>query len=284
MHSLDSPFARPQAAAALDAELGEGIRDCARHSLPALRRIYELIAPRMLAELLQMLGDPAEAQAALVDCFIAIWNSAGSFNPQRSTPRAWLLSIARHHAMDLVRETLAETPEEVDNALCFLHEALQAEGVPPAERSLHLAWRSGRSSAEIARALQWPLRRVQHEIRQGLALMAASFPEKPQDRARDHAAAAYALGILTSRARRRFAALLRRDIAVRRAWQQWEERLSALTPDIPPVRPAGSVWPAIEKRIQPQAPARPGSQLRWLLAAVVMAAIAFAMVWRKIRS
>ena len=176
MQQPEFPFARPQPGAAMDAELGEALRDCAAHSLPALRRIYELMAPRMLAELLQMLGDPAQAEAALVDCFVSIWNSASAFNPERSQPRAWLLSIARHHAMDLLRETPAGTHEEVDSALCFLHEALQDEGVPPEQRLLHLAWRSGRSPAEIARALQWPRRRVQQEIRNGLAFMAGVSP------------------------------------------------------------------------------------------------------------
>lgn len=164
-------FARPRSGSATDAELGEALRGCARHSMPALRRIHDLFAPRLLAELLQMLGDRKMAEAALVDCFVAIWQQAGNFSPQRSQARAWLLSIARHQAIDLLREVQTEAPEEVDSALCFLHAGLHYEGVPPGQRLLHLAWRSGRSPAEIARALQCPVDRVRQEIRQGLAAM-----------------------------------------------------------------------------------------------------------------
>lgn len=104
-----------------------------------------------------------------------------------------------------------------------------------------------------------------------------------QGRTLDHMAGAYALGTLSPRAQRRFEALMTRDIAVRRAWQQWEQKLAALSPDIPPVRPADKAWQAIEKRIEQKSPPRAKSQLRWLLAAALVAGIAFAMVWRKVR-
>ena len=106
---------------------------------------------------------------------------------------------------------------------------------------------------------------------------------KLQGRALDHVAAAYALGTLNLRARRRFEALLLQDITARRAWQQWEARLSALTPDIPPVRPPDHAWAAIEKRVDPKPAPRARSQIRWLLVAAVVAAITLVMVWRKVR-
>ena len=157
-----------------ESQLREALLGCARRSVPALHRIHDLIAPQLLATLLQMLGDRRRADAALVDCFVRIWEEAGSFNPQRSQPRAWLLSMARHCAMDLMRELPAEAPDEVDSALSFLHVALHYEGVATEQRLLQLAWRSGRSPAQIARALQLPLRQVQREIRSALAALGAS--------------------------------------------------------------------------------------------------------------
>lgn len=168
MNRPEFPFARLLADSATDAELNEALRACARHSVAGLQRLHDLMAPRLLAELLQMLGDRKLAEAALVDCFVAIWNEAVNFNPQRSSPRTWLLSIARHHAMDLMCGTGAGTADEVDSALCFLHAMLHEEGAPEEQRILQLAWRSGRSPAEIARALKLPLRRVQQQIRSSL--------------------------------------------------------------------------------------------------------------------
>jgi DNA-directed RNA polymerase specialized sigma24 family protein len=168
MNRPEFPFARQPAGNAVDAELSEALRACARHSVAGLRRLHDLIAPRLLAELLQMLGDRKMAEAALVDCFVAIWNEAVNFNPQRNQPRTWLLSIARHHAMDLMRGRSVGTADEVDSLLCFLHAVLHEEGAPQEQRLLQLVWRSGRSPAELARALKLPLRRVQQEIRSSL--------------------------------------------------------------------------------------------------------------------
>jgi RNA polymerase sigma-70 factor, ECF subfamily len=176
MNRPQSPFVRPQAGGELDAELNEALRGCARHNMPALRRIHDLMAPRLLGELLQMLGDRGLAEAALVDCLVEIWQQAGDYNPQRSQPRAWLLAVARHHAIGLLRKTQTQLSEEVDSTLRFMHTALEEEGSAPERRLLQLAWRTGRSPAEIARALQWPLRRVLQGIRQGLAAMHEASP------------------------------------------------------------------------------------------------------------
>lgn len=104
-----------------------------------------------------------------------------------------------------------------------------------------------------------------------------------QGRTLDQVAGAYALGTLSPRARRRFESLLLRDIHIRRAWQQWEQRLSEFTADIPPVRPSDRAWAAIEKRLQQKQAPREKSQLRWLLAAALIVGIALVALWWKVR-
>ncbi len=52
-----SPFARNESGPAFDGELVDMLRDCAKRKITALRRIYDLMASRLLAELLQLLGD-----------------------------------------------------------------------------------------------------------------------------------------------------------------------------------------------------------------------------------
>jgi RNA polymerase sigma-70 factor (ECF subfamily) len=150
----------------------EALHACARRSVPALQRIYELTAPRLLGELVQMLGDRHAAEAMLEDCYLHIWQLAGTYNPERCRPGTWLLSIARHQAIDSLREQpLATPPDEVDASLQLTDAALSEEIPLPEQRVLRLAYLSGRSPAEIARALEWPLRRVQAAIRQGLKAM-----------------------------------------------------------------------------------------------------------------
>jgi anti-sigma-K factor RskA len=101
---------------------------------------------------------------------------------------------------------------------------------------------------------------------------------KLQGKALEYVASAYALGSLTSRARRRFEELLLHDIMVRRAWQRWEQRLSDLAPDVPPVRPEADTLPRILARIQKPVTRRSGFTSRhWVvLAALVLVA---ATIW-----
>jgi len=98
----------------------------------------------------------------------------------------------------------------------------------------------------------------------------------------EQVAAAYALGTLGERARRRFEALLARDIGARRAWQEWEQRLSALTPELPSVRPPDTAWSAIEQRLQGRPRVPTPSRARWMLAAALLLAIAV-VLWTGFR-
>ncbi|MEO6184754.1 MAG: hypothetical protein ABIP38_06975 [Steroidobacteraceae bacterium] len=102
---------------------------------------------------------------------------------------------------------------------------------------------------------------------------------KLQGRALEHVAGAYALGILSQRARRRFEALLQQDLAVRRSAQRWDERLAGLAPPLPPVRPPDAAWAQIEARIAPAPRAGFLSRQRWtVLAALVLVASVVALV------
>lgn len=105
---------------------------------------------------------------------------------------------------------------------------------------------------------------------------------KLQGRALEQMAAAYALGSLSPLASRRFEALLAHDINVRRAWQQWEGRLSVLAAEPLQVRPHDRTWQAIEARISKPGP-KPRSQLRWLLPAMIVLAAAVWLIWTQLR-
>lgn len=269
-----SPFAK-QLSVAGSQGMAESLRAVARHSLPALQRLYEPLAPGMLAQLLQMLGDRRLAEAALVDCWVEVWEQATTFNPARSTASVWVNAIARHHAIAILRVSPMLAPaEDVDSGVQLLQATLEERGFSPDERMLRLVWCSGRAPLEIARALQLPFSQVQRQIRNGLAALCEARVEPASGQLGiagrrqpllEQLAGAYALGSLTLRASRRFEALMAYDIAARRAWQRWEERLAAFTLDIPAVRPPDHAWARIAQRIAPQP--RAWSPLRWLMAA-----------------
>lgn len=82
----------------------------------------------------------------------------------------------------------------------------------------------------------------------------------------DRLAAAYVLGTLSQRARRRFERLHRERIDVRLAVGGWEARLNRLGASVPPVQPPHRVWQAIDRATHgptPQHAAAP--RRRWWL-------------------
>src|SRR5688572_31967047 len=47
--------------------------------------------------------DPALAQDAVQEAFVGVWRNAARYATGRSTVRTWMLSIAHHRAIDIVR-------------------------------------------------------------------------------------------------------------------------------------------------------------------------------------
>jgi anti-sigma-K factor RskA len=76
-------------------------------------------------------------------------------------------------------------------------------------------------------------------------------------------AAAYALGTLRGRARRRFERMAREDDALRSLADRWQEQLAALATDVPSIEPPARVWREIESRISPSPADRSSTSSAW---------------------
>ena len=75
----------------------------------ALRELYRAAAGRLLAVAFRMLNDRGAAEDVVQDTFITVWTRAGQFPTLRASPMAWLTSIARNRAIDLLRRRRPET-------------------------------------------------------------------------------------------------------------------------------------------------------------------------------
>src|ERR1700755_1569726 len=95
----------------LDEQL-QGLLDrCAAADPSALERLYELASPLLFAALTRILRRRSLAEEALQDVFVSIWQRAGQFQASRGRAMAWMMSIARYRAIDLLRhERLAPVP------------------------------------------------------------------------------------------------------------------------------------------------------------------------------
>jgi anti-sigma-K factor RskA len=100
----------------------------------------------------------------------------------------------------------------------------------------------------------------------------------------DQLTAAYVLGTLTPRVRRRFEARLRRDPALRHLWLRWEQRLSGLAEDLPGVRATEENWEQIATRLRaPAGGVRRGGSRGWLGWVGLVIAVALALLWLSAR-
>jgi RNA polymerase sigma-70 factor (ECF subfamily) len=159
---------------------------CAAADASALERLYELASPVLFACLTRMLRRRALAEEALQDVFVSIWQRAGQFQSARGRPMAWMMSIARYRAIDLLRHERSApilVPELPDRAESRDESKEEAASWMPAtgllerclgllndqQRScLELAYVGGNSHEDISRLTGNPLGTVKSWIRRGL--------------------------------------------------------------------------------------------------------------------
>ena len=88
---------------------------CARGERQALHRLYEQESPRLLGVIQRIVVDRALAEDIVHDAFIKIWSGAASFDVTRGTARGWMFTVARHLALNSVRNNAREVPMDDDS-------------------------------------------------------------------------------------------------------------------------------------------------------------------------
>ena len=76
----------------------------------ALHELYKASAGRLLAVAYRILNDRGAAEDVLQDTFLTVWTRAPQFPALRTSPLAWLTSIARNRSIDVLRKRRPETP------------------------------------------------------------------------------------------------------------------------------------------------------------------------------
>lgn len=93
--------------ASADADLAGLIETVAAGDRTALRALYAATAPKLLGIILRILQDRSAAEDALQEVFVRIWQRAGTYDPRTGPPLVWLGAIARHKAIDRLRQDKA---------------------------------------------------------------------------------------------------------------------------------------------------------------------------------
>lgn len=155
----------------------------------ALGELYDQLAPWVLGVAFRILGNDDEAEEVVGDVFVHVWTRIGQHDPRRGPLVPWVLSIARHRALDLLRrrrrwerrgerwgaaqanDAEASPDPAADEASIPgwpVHEAVHgALGELPEEQRqvVWLSYFEGLSHSEIARRTGTPLGTVKTRMR-----------------------------------------------------------------------------------------------------------------------
>jgi RNA polymerase sigma-70 factor, ECF subfamily len=159
----------------------------------ALGELYDRHGSTVYAVARAIVGERADTEEVVVDAFGQAWRTAGQFDPARGTVTAWLATITRTRALDLVRArgrrskalTRAAQESEAGFAAPVAANAAPDRDVerqetrqlvtrslrelPDAQRRvIELAYFGGLSHSEIAAELQEPLGTVKTRLRAGM--------------------------------------------------------------------------------------------------------------------
>lgn len=92
-------------------EVAEMLARCGLGDRAAFRALYDACASKLFGVTLRILGNRAEAEEALQEAFVKIWNSAGRHQAGRGSAIGWMVSIARNQSIDMLRARKAPTRE-----------------------------------------------------------------------------------------------------------------------------------------------------------------------------
>lgn len=79
----------------------------------ALKQLYDSTAPQLYGTLLRILKRDSVAEEALQEVFVRIWSKAAEYREERGQPLAWMTSIARYYAFDLLRKQKSREDKEI---------------------------------------------------------------------------------------------------------------------------------------------------------------------------
>jgi RNA polymerase sigma-70 factor (ECF subfamily) len=175
---------REESLAALVARAAEGDQT-------ALAALYDETSALVYGLALRILRDHYAAEDVTIDVYAQVYRQVSSYDTNRGTPSAWLLTLTRSRAIDRLRQeaqrrereepleattrlpSLTAGPEEY-SATTELRRLVQralALLTPEQRQVIELAYYSGLSHNEIAAKLGQPLGTVKTRIRTGMMLL-----------------------------------------------------------------------------------------------------------------
>lgn len=159
-----------------------------------LTTLYDRYGRLVYSLALRIVRDQGDAEDVTQDVFVQAWRQAHRFDTRRGNVVAWLLTVTRTRALDLLRrrrvrpqpaddtsvEISDDTPQQdVQFESTERARAVRAalDSLPLVQRlAIELAFFNGLTHAEIAEQLEIPLGTVKTRVRQGLLRLRDMLP------------------------------------------------------------------------------------------------------------
>lgn len=84
-------------------DIADLIARCALRDRAAFRLLYERTSAKLFGVTLRILKDRSEAEEAIQDVYVKIWQRADRYVAGNTSPISWLVAVARNHALDKLR-------------------------------------------------------------------------------------------------------------------------------------------------------------------------------------
>lgn len=150
----------------------------------ALEELYELYKELLFGMILSIVKIHRKAEDILRETFIAVWNKADSFNPNRGNVYGWLVVLARNKAIHHIRQkqsdhtgepfSFIEVPEHDPMETTIFSDRSELvkqalDKIPDKEsEAIKMAYQRGLKQSEIAGYLNLPLGTINNRIRSGM--------------------------------------------------------------------------------------------------------------------
>lgn len=85
------------------ARLADAIVRTGKGDRSAFETVYKQTSAKLFGVCLRIFPDRTEAEEALQEAYLTIWNKAASFEDGRASPISWLVTVTRNRAIDRLR-------------------------------------------------------------------------------------------------------------------------------------------------------------------------------------
>ncbi len=173
------------------AALTAALRRVATGDRAALHEVYRRTSAKLYGVCLRIFPDGNDAEDALQDAFVNIWQKAASFDPARASPITWLVTLTRNRAIDRLRSSGKRLIAPIEAAMDVADEAPDAEAclIAADDRAriaqcmetlasgdatmIRTAFFEGATYADLAERASVPLGTVKSRIRRALMKLKA---------------------------------------------------------------------------------------------------------------